>query len=109
MDPISILSSNILATLLIIGGIFGFITAKSVISLTVGLISGLLIFVACKKGITRVKESYLFIAAISLVLAILFAIKFSSSPVLLPNGLMLILSTTNLAIVGLSYLKLKKK
>lgn len=109
MDPTSILLSNILAALLIVGGIFGFITAKSVVSLVVGCISGLLIFVACKIGANKPKEGYLFIAAISLVLAILFAYRFAASPVLVPSGLMLILCTTALVIVGMGYLKLKKR
>lgn len=109
MEQISKVTSYTLGGALIIGGLIGFISAQSVISLVVGSISGVLVFIACKLGEKKTKEGYLFIAAISLVIALFFATKFAESRILMPHGLMLTLSTTTFAVVGLNYLKSKKK
>lgn len=107
MDQLTSLISNVLAVLLIVGGIYGFITAQSVISLATGLISGILLFVANQIANKKPKDGYIFICAISLVLAIFFAIKFAANHALMPHGLMLVLSTTTLVITGLNLFKKK--
>lgn len=109
MNQVSSIISNIYSALLILGGIMGFVKAHSKMSLITGIVSGALVFLACKIGAKKPKEGYLFVAAISLVLAIFFSMRFASSHAFMPSGLMLILSTTTFAVVGLSFLKHKKK
>ena len=105
MNQISTLVSNLYAILLILGGVMGFIKAHSKISLITGSISGILVLLACKIGSKSPKEGYLFISAISLVLSIFFATRFSHTGAFMPSGLMLILSVTTFAVVGLNWLK----
>ena len=109
MDKLVITTSTIYGILLIIGGIIGFLKAHSKWSLITGVISGLLIFIACKLGSSNPKNGYLYIAAISLSLTALFIIKFAASHVFMPSGLMLILSTLTFVIAAKSYLSYKKK
>lgn len=109
MDQTSMLISNIYATLLVVGGIYGFVTVQSLTSLIVGTLSGIIIFLATKIGEKKPKQGYLFIAAVSLVLALFFSLKLAANPSLIPNGLMLVLSTTTFVIVGLNYLKKRGK
>ena len=107
MNQISKTTSYIYGVVLILGGILGFVKAGSTISLLTGLTSGLLVFLSCKIGTTKPKEGYLYVAAISLVLAIFFTIRFAATSHFMPNGLMLVLSTMTFVIVGLNYLKNK--
>lgn len=109
MDQTSTLISNLYATLLVVGGIYGFVTVQSLTSLVVGTLSGIIIFLAAKIGDKKPKQGYLFIAAVSLVLAIFFSLKLAANPSLIPNGLMLVLSTTTFVIVGLNFLKKRGK
>lgn len=109
MNQVSYIISNIYAALLVIGGVMGFVKAHSKISLMTGIVSGILVFLACKFGTQKPKEGYLFVAAISLVLAIFFSLRFTATHAFMPAGLMLILSTTTFAVVGLSFLKHKTK
>lgn len=109
MNQISSAISNLYAILLVLGGIMGFIKAHSRMSLITGVISGILVFLACKIGEKKPKEGYLFVSAVSLVLSIFFASRFSHTHAFMPSGLMLILSVTTFAVVGLSWLKKGKK
>ena len=109
MNQASYIISNIYAALLIIGGVMGFVKVHSKMSLLTGTISGILVFLACRFGVKKPKEGYLFVAAISLILAIFFSLRFTGTHAFMPAGLMLILSTTTFAVVGLSFLRQKKK
>ena len=106
MDKFSNLISLIYGVMLILGGLMGFLKAHSKISLITGAISGLIILASCKM---KSKSSYLYVSAISLVLAGFFSYRFAHSHALMPAGLMLILSTTTFCVVSLSWFKLKKK
>lgn len=109
MNNISNFISIIYAVLLIVGGAIGFLKAKSIISLISGALSGLLVLLAYKFGTRDPKSAYLYIAAISLCLAIFFLIRYSASQVFIPSGLMFLLSTTTFVVIGLSFLKSQKK
>lgn len=108
MNEISKVTSYVYGAALIIGGLIGFVVAQSTMSLTAGTVSGILVLIACKLGDKKPKEAYLFIAAVSLVVASFFFNKFASNRILMPYGLMLIISATTFAVVGLGYLKQKK-
>ncbi len=108
MNSISNLTSKIYGALLILGGIMGFVKAHSKMSLLTGVMSGILVFLACNIGAKNAKNGYLFVSAISLMLSIFFVLRFSHSHVFMPSGLMSILSMTTFVVVGLSFLKHKK-
>lgn len=105
MDKLSNLTSNIYSFLLIIGGVMGFVKAHSKMSLLTGLVSGLAILLATKVGVNNPKAAYLFIASISLVLAMFFSMKFAATHALMPAGLMLILSTLTYVLVARGWIK----
>jgi uncharacterized membrane protein (UPF0136 family) len=108
MNALSTAISNIYAILLIAGGIMGYMSAKSKISLITGVISGLMVLMACRIGKEKPRDGYLFVGAISLLLAIFFALRFAVNHAFMPGGLMLILSTTTLVVVGLSLFRSSK-
>ena len=107
MDKLSNLTSTLYGILLIVGGIMGFVKAHSKWSLITGVISGLMIFLAMKTGSQNPKAGYLFIASISLVLAIFFSMRFAANHALMPGGLMLLLSTITFVCVARGWLKSK--
>ena len=109
MDPLSQTISLIYAIILILGGIMGYIKAHSVISLLTGFISGVLVFISCKLGKNNPKAAYLYISSISLILAGFFSYRYSLTHTFMPAGLMVLLSTITLVVVGLNFLKCCKK
>ena len=109
MDKLSKLLSYIYAIILFVGGIFGFTKVHSKISLLTGAVSALLVLVSCKIGNEHPKSAYLYISAISLVLAGFFSYRYSLTHSFMPAGLMVLVSVTTLAVVGLNYLKSAKK
>ena len=109
MNQLTKLLSNIYAVVLIFGGVMGFIKAHSQPSLITGVVGGLLVFIAIMISEKKPKEGYLFVAAISLIMSIFFSMKYAATHTLVPAGVMLILSATTFAVVGLSFLKHKKK
>ncbi len=106
MDKFSKLISLIYGTMLILGGLMGFLKAHSKVSLITGAISGLIVLLSCK---IKSKSSYLYISAISLILCGFFSYRFAGSHSFMPSGLMLILSTTTFCVVSLSWFKSRKK
>ncbi len=106
MDKFSKLVSLIYGVMLILGGLMGFLKAHSKVSLLTGAVSGLVVLLSCK---VQAKSSYLYVSAISLVLAGFFSYRFAQNHAFMPAGLMLILSTTTFCIVSLSWFKSKKK
>ena len=106
MDKFSKLVSLIYGVMLILGGVMGFLKAHSKVSLITGAISGLIVLLSCK---IKSKSSYLYVSAVSLILAGFFSLRFAHSHAFMPAGLMLILSTTTFCIVSLSWFKSTKK
>ena len=107
MDKLSLLSSTIYGILLILGGIMGYVKAKSIWSLITGVVCGILILISTNFGSHNKKMQYFNVVMISLILAIFFYIRFNATHGFMPAGLMLILSTANFAIVGIGWLKNK--
>ncbi len=106
MDKLSKLVSLIYGIMLILGGVMGFLKAHSKVSLITGVLSGLIVLYSSK---IKSKSSYLYVSAISLVLAGFFSYRFAHTHALMPAGLMLVLSTTAFCVVSLSYFKSRKK
>ena len=107
MDKISTMISVIYSIMLIGGGFMGFVKAHSKWSLITGLISGLFILLSTKIGSKNPKAAYLFIASISLVLAIFFSVRYAGSHAFMPAGLMVILSSVTYIFVARGWLKSK--
>lgn len=80
MDKVSNITSCLYGVVLIAGGIIGYIQAHSRMSLVAGVFAGVLILLAAKVGSSNPKAGYLFVASISLVLAIFFFSQVCSNP-----------------------------
>lgn len=105
MDKLSKVTSTIYSAFLILGGIMGYVKAQSKMSLLTGLVSGLIVLLALKVSEKNPKAGYLFIASISLVIAIFFSLRFAASHAFMPSGLMLILSTITYVFVARGWIK----
>ena len=109
MNRISKLTSLTLAALVIVQGIIEFIMSHAIHTLIIGVVSANLIAVANRISTDDRNSAYLYIAAVSLVLAAYFGINFARSNAFLPHGFLLTLSAATFAAVGLSWLKRAEK
>lgn len=107
MDKLSSMISTIYGIVLIVGGAMGFVKAHSKMSLLSGLVSGVLVLLACQIGNKNPKAGYLFIASISLVLGMFFSMRFAMSHAFMPAGLMVLLSTITYVFVARGWMKSK--
>jgi uncharacterized membrane protein (UPF0136 family) len=82
--------------LTIVGGVIGFLTAHSKMSLISGGISGLLIIVSAVIYMRGNNIGFYALVALSLLLAIFFGVRFSKSLAFMPAGLMVLLSVISL-------------
>jgi uncharacterized membrane protein (UPF0136 family) len=90
----------------IVGGIIGYVSAKSTVSLIMGIVSGLIILTAAYMLFQNNFTGVYIALVISLILSIVFAIRFTKSFSFMPSGLMLLLSVISL---GFSIYSLTKK
>ncbi|MBI1858804.1 MAG: TMEM14 family protein [Candidatus Melainabacteria bacterium] len=109
MSYVSKITSRIYALILIMGGIMGYVKAGSLMSILFGMFSGILILLACQFGKKDPKSAYLYIAGISLCLAMFFLFRFSITGSMMPGGMMFLFSMTTFVVVGLSWLKVKNQ
>lgn len=107
MSKVTKITSYIYALFLIFGGIMGYVKAGSTMSIVFGILSGVLIFLSCHVGKKDPKSAYLYIAAISLCLAMFFLFRFSITGSLMPGGIMFLFSMTTFVVSGLSWFKEK--
>ena len=105
LDKLSARVSDVYAASLIIIGIYAFITTHSRLSLIVGLVGSILIYVFSRVGLKYPKIAYDFITAFSLILGFFFSIRFALNSIFIPNGLMLLLSIITFIVVGYNWFK----
>lgn len=80
------------AALLIIGGIMGYMKAKSKASLIMGIVSGILILVGVALLNTSLKAGMITVVIVSGLLSIVFWKRFMKTRAFMPAGLLLLLS-----------------
>ncbi len=105
LDRLSARVSDFYAASLLIVGIGHFISAKSRLSLIVGIIGSVLVYTFNKFGLKYPKVAYDFITAFSLILAFYFSIRFAYNSIFFPNGFMLIISAITFLVVGYNWFK----
>ncbi len=94
-----IIATLIYGILLLFGGIFGYIKAKSKPSLISGVISGLLLLISGVLQWQQISMGLILAQVLTLVLAIVFAIRLWKTRKFMPAGLMLVLSVATLVIL----------
>ena len=92
------------AALVVVGGFIGYLKAKSLLSLIMGLVSGLALFAAGYGMRTSQFWGLPLAAALTLLLLVFFGLRYAkSSPrAFMPGGLMAILSLLTLAGIALT-------
>ena len=94
-----IIATVIYGILLLVGGIFGYTKAKSKPSLISGLISGLLLLISGVLQWQQITVGLIVAQVLTLVLAIVFAIRLWKTRKFMPAGFMLVLSVATLVIL----------
>ena len=96
-----IIATVIYGILLLVGGIFGYTKAKSKPSLISRLISGLLLLISGVLQWQQITVGLIVAQVLTLVLAIVFAIRLWKTRKFMPAGLMLVLSVATLVILSI--------
>jgi uncharacterized membrane protein (UPF0136 family) len=98
LATIALYSLPVVALLVAVGGIMGFVKAQSKASLIAGIASGLLLLLAFFLALNSANG--LFLAAIvNLALIIVFGIRLKKTGKFMPAGLMLVICAVDLALV----------
>ena len=96
---LAIAISFLYGLLLLIGGIYGYIKARSKPSLISGVISGLLLIFAGIIQLQNLSWGLMLAQVITIVLVIVFAIRLIKTRKFMPAGLLLVLSVASLVIM----------
>lgn len=103
MAQIAIFAIPVYALIVSLGGILGYVKAKSKMSLISGLVSGVALLVTWLLGVaTAIKLGIA--TAIAAILLITFIIRFVRTRKLMPAGLMMLLSVAATIVFGLGWL-----
>ncbi len=100
--PLSVITTLIYGILAIIGGAIGYRQAGSQVSLFSGFISGLLLLIGAYFLWGGATIGPLLSAIVSLVLIVVFALRWIKSRKLMPAALMIVVGVINLASLWMS-------
>lgn len=89
--------------LLLVGGLMGFLKAKSKVSLITSVISGALLALTTAPGLFQPSSARIVATVVMVILLIVFAIRLSKKKKFMPSGLMVILTAIALALWNLSF------
>ncbi|MBX9571493.1 MAG: TMEM14 family protein [Candidatus Obscuribacterales bacterium] len=87
------ISMLVYGILIAVGGVFGFLKAKSKASLIAGVISGALMITAYSVSNRNLRQGLLFGAIVCSVLAAVFLMRLAKTKKFMPSGMLLILTT----------------
>ncbi|ACB49787.1 UPF0136-containing protein [Crocosphaera subtropica ATCC 51142] len=101
MDTLNLatIATLIYGILLLLGGIMGYVTAKSKPSLISGVLSGLLLLLSAFFQWQQISVGLILAQILTLILAIVFGIRFWKTRKFMPAGLMLGISVAMLTIL----------
>lgn len=95
----SIIAASVYGILSIIGGIIGYKSAGSKVSLISGTISGLLLLIAAYLQLQGQAWGLILAAIITSILVIVFAVRFAKTRKFMPAGLMVALGVVALIVM----------
>lgn len=99
------ISLLIYAILVTMGGIIGFLKAKSKVSLLSGIVSGAILLTAYSVSNRNFKDGCLFGLITTGVLLAVFSIRLAKTKKFMPSGLMLILSAIESCLLVYGFIK----
>ncbi|MGB5596378.1 MAG: TMEM14 family protein [Crocosphaera sp.] len=85
--------------LLLIGGIMGYVTAKSKPSLISGVVSGLLLLITAFIQLQQISAGLIIAQIVTILLAVVFTIRLLKTRKFMPAGLMLVVSVATFVIL----------
>ena len=100
---LGILATIAYGLLAFVGGVIGYQTAKSKVSLISGTSSGLLLILSGILALNGIKSGFTLGAVISGVLVIVFGIRCFKTRKFMPAGLMLLVGILTLGIIGVQF------
>lgn len=104
---LSIVAAFAYGILAFVGGIIGYIQAKSIVSLLSGSISGLLLIVAAYFQLQGKTWGSILAVLVTAVLVVFFAFRLVKTRKFMPAGLMTILGTVALALMVIQIVAFK--
>ncbi len=99
----AVIASSIYGVICIIGGVIGYLQAKSTPSLISGSISGILMLISSYLITQGLEWAFLMAGAITLLLIIVFSVRLKKTGKFMPAGLMIILGVITLVLVLSQY------
>ncbi|MEA5510136.1 TMEM14 family protein [Crocosphaera sp. UHCC 0190] len=96
---LTVLAAFLYGIILLVGGIIGYAKAKSKPSLISGVVTGLLLISAAIIQLQNISWGLTLAQITTILLIVVFAIRFIKTRKWMPGGLMLILSVATLAIL----------
>lgn len=94
------ISLLILAIVVLLGGVAGFLKAKSKASLIAGLLSGALLAVAYSVSERNAQQGMLLGAAVSALLCVVFGIRLKKTKKFMPSGMLLVLCAIEVVLLA---------
>ena len=98
MSP-SVIAAIAYGILAIVGGIIGYVKAKSKVSLVSGLVSGLLLLASGIAAAQGVAGAMLFSQLVTIALIVVFAIRWAKTGKFMPAGLMIVAGVVALSVM----------
>jgi len=91
--------------LLLAGGLFGFLKAKSKISLITSTVSAAILALCAVRGVLDLRFAGIVANVVMILLIVVFAIRLTKTKKFMPSGLMLAVTAVALALHNLKHLK----
>ncbi len=96
---------SIYAVLMLAGGVMGYVKAQSKMSLIMGILSSIVIFLGVYLSQKSPRTGYTVIAGMSGLLAVSFLMRFLKTQAFMPSGMLLALSAVMLVVAVLQMRK----
>ena len=90
--PVVKIIFSIYGILMLGGGVMGYVKAKSTMSLIMGIISGILIFIGVYLMGSNARTGMMLVTAVSGMLTIVFLMRLLKTHAFMPSGMLLLLS-----------------
>jgi uncharacterized membrane protein (UPF0136 family) len=89
--------------LLLAGGLFGFLKAKSKVSLVTSVVSAALLALAALPGIFQPGFARALTNSVMAVLLVVFAVRFVKTKLFMPGGLLMVITALALALRNITF------
>ncbi len=96
---LAVIATLVYGILLFVGGIMGYVSAKSKPSLISGVVSGLLLLITAFIQLQKISAGLIIAQIVTILLAVVFTIRLLKTRKFMPAGLMLMVSVATFVIL----------